>query len=211
MTSFETCSSRLLPTWRQVISGQQLSPAEDSAIIIQIAQYPDLKELADILTQSFHPLEDWLHWLYPIIQKGIHEDLRHRFREPLSRYLCLAALNKGDVTSDQPSKIVGTVEITLQTRLPWQSGPKQYLYLSNLAVSHQSRRQGIAQKLLAACEQVALDWKYQSLFLHVLENNYPARNLYQKAGYQLHQYEPEWSLRLFKLRRRLLLQKKLTV
>jgi hypothetical protein len=59
--------------------------------------------------------------------------------------------------------------------------------LSNLAVSPNARRRGIAAKLCAEAERVvASEWKFDSLFLKVESENLAARQLYEeKLGYNL--------------------------
>jgi ribosomal protein S18 acetylase RimI-like enzyme len=85
---------------------------------------------------------------------------------------------------------IGTVELTVRASQLWHTRQSTgYLYLSNLAVQAEYRRHGVAQQLLQACEQIALDWGFENIYLHVLENNPSARRLYRKAGYQLHEVE----------------------
>ncbi|MEM6591364.1 MAG: GNAT family N-acetyltransferase, partial [Cyanobacteria bacterium P01_C01_bin.73] len=48
--------------------------------------------------------------------------------------------------------IVGTVEISCRPNSLWLLNQPRYLYLSNLTVDTQFRRQGAAQQLLNACE-----------------------------------------------------------
>lgn len=62
---------------------------------------------------------------------------------------------------------------------------KQYPYIANLAVIDSARRLGVASRLLDRCERTARAWGYDRLYLHVLENNTPARSLYHQQGYQL--------------------------
>lgn len=102
-------------------------------------------------------------------------------------------------------ELVGTVELALRTS--WQPGSSQYPYISNLAVSHSCRRQGVARQLLLACERTSLEWGYSNLYLHVLENNHQARQLYLKAGYQFSQAESDLLSWLLGRPKRLFLQK----
>jgi ribosomal protein S18 acetylase RimI-like enzyme len=82
---------------------------------------------------------------------------------------------------------------------------RSYLYLSNLAVCPQFRRQGVASHLLALCEQMARQWYFSQLYLHVLEENPEAKYLYFKGGYERLGTETRWDLlRLQQLRRSLL-------
>lgn len=60
-----------------------------------------------------------------------------------------------------------------------------YPYVANLAVIASARRLGIARRLLERCERTARAWGYDRLYLHVLQNNTPARSLYHQQGYRL--------------------------
>lgn len=96
-------------------------------------------------------------------------------------------------TSDRSERIVGTVEIGLRTPNPWQPRTSQFVYLSNLAVREEARRQGVAQQLLLACEPYVQEWGYDHIYLHVLETNEAAKRLYFKLGYRLEEIQPSWN------------------
>ena len=55
--------------------------------------------------------------------------------------------------------------------------------LLTLAVLPEARRQGIARRCLSEFEQEVREGKARRIFLEVAEDNYPARQLYQGAGY----------------------------
>ncbi|MGK7877434.1 MAG: GNAT family N-acetyltransferase [Xenococcaceae cyanobacterium] len=183
------------------------SIAGASQLVIRTAQVKDLKGLAEVLTNSFHPPQGLLYWMYPLLKLGIYEDLRNRLHSCSPHYMCLVASKPVTTIVGEGEEIVGTVEIALRSTCSWPTICSQYPYISNLAVRNSARRQGIARKLLLKCEQVALDWGFQQLYLHVLENNYQARQLYFTSGYQLHRIESSLSGWLFKRPRRLLLNK----
>lgn len=177
-----------------------------SSLQIRPATAADLTGLTDVLAESFHSREGLLGWIYPILRLGIYEDSRYRLLANVEQYLCLVAAVSG-LRSAKPS-ILGTVEIGLRSRYPWQlSLTSRYLYVSNLAVHPHYRNLGIAQKLLAACEQTAHHWGFSHLYLHVLENNHQARGLYYKMGYRLIDIDAGWDSALFGQPRRLFLQK----
>jgi ribosomal protein S18 acetylase RimI-like enzyme len=106
----------------------------------------------------------------------------------------------------EKDEIIGTVEISLHSKFFFGD----YVpYVSNLAVNPAHRRQGIGRKLLLKCEQIALDWGFQEISLHVLENNYQAKRLYFSSGYRLCRIEYSVISWLFKRPRRLLLNKRI--
>ena len=180
------------------------SPSEiRTSITIRAAQFDDVEGLAEVLAQSFHPRQG-LSWIYPVLKLGIYEDLRSRLRSSSPHYACLVALIPA--TSEKEEEVIGTVEVALRT--VWLATHSQYPYISNLAVKAAYRRQGIAQKLLSKCEQVAGDWGFQEISLHVLDNNEQARQLYSKSGYRLQKAEDSLMSWLFKRPQRLLLSKR---
>nr|WP_277873882.1 GNAT family N-acetyltransferase [Pseudanabaena sp. FACHB-1998] len=83
----------------------------------------------------------------------------------------------------------------------------QHPYIFNLAVHPQWRRRGVAKQLLLAAEQTVKQWGFSSLYMHVLESNQPARNLYDRLGYRLHHHEGTVSYWILGRPRRFLLQK----
>ena len=140
---------------------------------------------------------------------GIYEDLRTRIRSEEKQYVCLVAFG-GD--GGREELLVGSVEMGVRSLAPsWLMENFEYAYLSNLAVSPNYRRHGIAEKLLIACEEIALKWGYNDLYLHVLENNDPAKRLYKKVGYNLQDSEWTWGSLLFGQPRKLFLRKTLVV
>lgn len=180
-----------------------------SRLIVRQAKDQDLASLADILADSFHTREGIMRWIYPFLRMGIYEDLRHRLRFASGYYVCLAAIAPFSTAGGPPkASLVGTVEMGLRFNY-WQPQGSQYLYISNLAVRRECRRQGVAAQLLNTCERMAIDWGFSELYLHVLENNHKARRLYFKLGYRLQRVEGSWTTWLLKQPRRMLLRKTL--
>lgn len=180
-----------------------MSPFEEVPFLIRTVRQQDLSPLSEVLASSFHGQEGWMRWFYPLLKAGIYEDLRSRLLTRGPHYACLAAVRPASPNRATPAElsqsphaalglathrndlVLGTVEVALKTPPLLQPWGSKYVYISNLAVKAECRRQGIAQKLLSTCEQVALDWGFSDLYLHVLENNHKARRLYWKAGYRL--------------------------
>lgn len=172
-------------------------------VAVRSVQQQDLASLAEVLVNSFHSKEGVLGIFYPLLRMGIYEDLRSRLRNKTHRYACLVAVHTSKTETLNAAHLhqlatipgmvecpIGTVELTVRASQPWHARQSTgYLYLSNLAVQSEYRCHGVAQQLLQACEQRALDWGFENIYLHVLENNLSARRLYRKAGYQLHEVE----------------------
>jgi ribosomal protein S18 acetylase RimI-like enzyme len=182
-------------------------------VLVRTARQQDLNRLADILASSFHIKEGVIGWIYPLFRMGIYEDLRNRLRIKTDHYVCLVAINQAPPQAlSHPlgeENLVGTVEMGLRTQSFWQPRTSAYLYVSNLAVEREYRRQGVAQQLLLTCERVALEWGFQELYLHVLENNFQARRLYRKAGYQIKHAESSLSYWFLGQPRQILMHKHL--
>jgi ribosomal protein S18 acetylase RimI-like enzyme len=198
-------------------SSTDYQPAEDrysgSYLQIRAAQLEDASAVAEILADSFHSKEGMLGWAYPLLRLGIYEDVQSRLRTSPPHHACLVAANgtaidKAGKLCSSKETLAGTLEVAVRpSSVPWGSKYLRYPYLSNLAVRSKLRRQGIAVQLLLNCERVVLGWGFHDIYLHVLENNYQARQLYFKLGYRLHQIDTSWSDRLFGKPQQILLHK----
>ena len=203
------CFSFLTPYEPTHVDQDALQPyghensASASRFTIRRATAQDVSTLAEILTDSFHPQAGFMRWAYPMFRLGIYEDLRYRLRSEQPHYLCLVAV------ATVSEELIGTVEVTLRSTSSWPSQSSEYPYISNLAVRKSCRRQGAARQLLFACERASLEWGFSEIYLHVLDSNHQARQLYLKAGYQLHRVESSYGSWLLGQPKRLLLQKHL--
>lgn len=176
-------------------------------LLIRVAHTEDINELAEVLTHSFHPPKGFNAWFYPLLKLGISEDLRSKVRVKNLHEVCLVASKS--VVKGKKEQIVGTVELSVRSPYLWCNSGIRQLYICNLAVSHSHRRQGIAKKLLFKCEQIALEWGFKELFLHVLENNRQAKKLYFSHGYKVQRIESSLNSFFWKSPRRLFLNKQL--
>jgi ribosomal protein S18 acetylase RimI-like enzyme len=186
-------------------SGASKSPSE---LIIRPAQLEDISELGDVVTQSFHADSGLSFWFYPLLKLGVCEDLRTRFRSAMPNYTCLLAIKPANQLTGETEQIVGTVELSVRSACYWYLR-KRYPYIANLAVTHNYRRKGVASRLLRKCEQIAYSWGFETIYLHVLENNHRAQKLYFCHGYTINQVESSLSSWLIRTPRRLFLQKSL--
>ena len=183
----------------------------DLKLTIHPAEIEDTKAISTVLSQSFYSFPDFIQWVYPFLRFTINEDLRYRLRSTSPHYRCLVAKLPPssqefcNELEEQASPIVGTIEIALRSAL-WSNQP-QYPYISNLAVAENYRRLGIGSQLLSACEQIAMEWGYHEIRLHVLDRNESAKQLYSRNGYQISQIEPNWGNLWFDYSPRLLLRK----
>ncbi|MBD2020332.1 GNAT family N-acetyltransferase [Leptolyngbya sp. FACHB-36] len=161
-------------------------------LTIRSAQPDDLVELVEILHTSFYSNTGICCWLQPLLRLGMYEDMRQRLQKlSTSHQIILVAIAESNRDARQ-SQIVGTVEIDLLPVpvLPFLESHSPYV--SNLAVKREYRRQGIAQRLLAACEQIAIEQGFQNLYLHVQDKNDVAKQLYTKVGYSTHKPTYSW-------------------
>lgn len=170
---------------------------------IRMATPADLVSVAQIIAESFHSQKGMWGWAFPLLRLGIYEDLRHRMVSPASRHVCLVAL---DYTTGA-NNLVGTVELGVRYSDSWSQVGLGFPYLSNLAVHPNYRRHGVASELLNSCEKISQEWGFKDLYLHVLENNHQARQLYFKLGYRVHKVESNWNTFFFRRSSQMLLHK----
>ena len=187
-------------------SGSNKQPA----ISIRSARLEDVKSVASILTDSFHPPRGLMFWMHPLLKLGVCEDLRGRLRSNLSNYNCLVASACIANSQVEENLIVGTVELSIRSSYSSFSNlVSSYPYIANLAVDCAYRRQGVARKLLVKCEEIARKWGFKELSLHVLDNNERAKKLYLSIGYELIKVESGFGSCIFNTPKRLLLSKKI--
>ncbi len=191
---------------------------QSSSFTIRHASSRDVGHVADILTESFYRSPDYkvnflfrcfTDLVYPLLRYGIMLDLNSRFDDKTPCYACLVATHPSN-----NFQAIASLEICMR-HVPAKSHREfwlwsemhQHPYIFNLAVHPQWRRRGVAKQLLLAAEQTVKQWGFSSLYMHVLESNQPARNLYDRIGYRLHHREGTISYWLLGRPRRFLLQK----
>ncbi len=173
---------------------------------VRAATPADLNGIAEIIAESFHSRKGIWGWAFPLLRLGIYEDLRHRLASSQPHHACLVAV---DTSTGVAGNLVGTVELGLRYNDSWTGAGKSFPYLSNLAVHPKYRRQGVASQLLRASEKIAREWGFEDLYLHVLEKNYQARQLYFKLGYRACKVESNWNIFFFRRSQQILLHKHL--
>lgn len=167
---------------------------------VRRARFQDLAALTDLLTESFH--QGHPAWLTALLRLSIQEELRLRLCKTTPEYVCwVAMLPRATQPTDSQSKdtLVGTVELGLRSPFSlgwpfnlgsWLAPQSPYLYIANLAVSPDYRRQGVAKQLLEQCAITAQAWKRNELYLHVLSRNIGAQRLYHSQGFRFRRIDP---------------------
>jgi ribosomal protein S18 acetylase RimI-like enzyme len=171
----------------------------EAVIELRPAEVPDLAALARLLVISFELYPAGQRWLIPLMAIGIQFDLQQRLLA--QRYVCFVATVN--------AQMVGTIELSYRQPWPWQLGRSPYAYIANLAVQPQYRQQGIARQMITRSEAMAREWGERDVYLHVMEDNAAARQLYLQAGYYIDQVEYSWNA-WFGQPQRLFLHKRLT-
>lgn len=171
---------------------------------IRRATLDDLMSVAQIIAESFHSQTGFWGWAFPLFRLGIYEDLRHRLVFSSSHHVCLVVVDVCD------EKIIGTAELAVKFIDAGRWGQKSCPYVSNLAVKPQYRRLGVASNLLAKCEEVTRNWGYEDLYLHVLEKNTSACQLYFKLKYDVSHIDSYWKAIILNGSRQMLLHKKIS-
>jgi len=191
-------------------AGPGATPAAVARAAIRPARGQDIPGISDILASSFYDPMGWAGLVYPLVKLGIQADLQSRLQSSRVNYICLAALVPSPSTGlSTEATIAGTVELSQRHPWPWQTLEAPYGYVANLAVGHGFRRQGIGRNLLAVCETLAQGWQMEHLYLHVMEDNRQARQLYSRAGFSLFEAEANWAPWPGQQSRRLLMRKAL--
>ncbi len=191
-------------------AGPGAAPAAVARAVIRPARGQDIPGISHILASSFYDPMGWAGLVYPLVKLGIQVDLQSRLQSSRVSYICLAALVPSPSTELQREPtIAGTVELSQRHPWPWQTLEAPYGYVANLAVGHGFRRQGIGRDLLAVCETLAQGWQMEHLYLHVMEDNRQARQLYSRAGFSLFEAEVNWAPWPGHQPRRLLMRKPL--
>jgi GNAT superfamily N-acetyltransferase len=67
--------------------------------------------------------------------------------------------------------------------MPWASQPPWVAYVSNLAVSKAWRGRKLGSLLVASCEQVALRWGFDEIYLHAATQQEQLLRMYDKLNY----------------------------
>lgn len=181
--------------------------------LVRTAKSKDTQAMSEVLANSFHSRVGLFGWAFPLLRSGIYEDLQHRLSKKRNHYACLVAVLITPETvsttgiHNNHEVLVGTVELSVRSLGPWPLDNYEYVYVSNLAVDPQYRQKGIARQLLNCCERTAQAWGFHELFLHVLENNQAAYQLYQQVGYCVHSHDWTWGSLVFGQPRKLFLRK----
>jgi ribosomal protein S18 acetylase RimI-like enzyme len=182
-------------------------------IEIRPVREDEIHSVADIITRSFHFDRGWMAWFTPLFRLGIAEDLRNRLRTRVpnsnqnkqQQQVCSIAL----YFDRSQSHVAGTIEVGVRTVERYRQNQHRYVYISNLAVSRDFRRRGVAQELIRNCEQQTTEWGYTEIHLHVMADNDRGRKLYHKLGYETVSTEFVWSIIPWHRPERLFLRKQL--
>lgn len=203
-------SFTLIPWFYNQSDGDPFKSVTDkvsSPFKVRPATPADLSCVAQIIAESFHSQKGLWGLLFPLLRLGIYEDLRHRLASSPPHHVCLVAV---DMNENESNSLVGSVELGLRFTDSWTQSGRSFPYLSNLAVNPKYRRRGAASSLLKSCERVALAWGFQDIYLHVLENNSQARQLYLKQGYRVQKVEFSWNNFVFRGSQQIFLHKHLS-
>ncbi len=197
-------------------------PSQSSLFTIRHANSHDVSHVSDVLTESFYRGSDrqvnflqrcFTDWVFPLLRYGIMLDLSSRFSEKVPCYACLVATHPSNKFQAIASLEICMRYVPVNSRGEfwlWNNADtQQYPYIFNLAVHPQWRRRGVAKQLLLAAEKTANQWGFSRLYMHVLEDNQPARHLYDRLGYRLHSQDGQFNNWLLGRPRRFLLHKKL--
>ncbi|XP_047972301.1 uncharacterized protein LOC125215048 isoform X2 [Salvia hispanica] len=117
--------------------------------------------------------------------------------------LCIIVKNEnGEVKPSIPKSVAGSLDLSIQHLSHGETFPGEWLkhpllclldtkpsirygYIANLCIAKYARRQGVASVIIDYAISVAKSNGAEKVFVHVHRHNKPARNLYQKIGFQV--------------------------
>ncbi|KAL7528044.1 hypothetical protein ACHAWF_002420 [Thalassiosira exigua] len=181
-------------------STTQIMPSDDvPRFQIREANYADLSQAADLMTDGFYPELRENPLLRPfryLLELGrlqgnfpYEEDGRH--------YYLVAYEHEGldaMTTSRDNRKVIGFCDIDGRIPEPGRKGfsfspsftqvNRPQPYFSDLAVHPDHRRQGIALALMKEAERRATSMGFEELYLGVRRTNHVALQMYSRIGYE---------------------------
>ncbi|KAJ0026430.1 hypothetical protein Pint_07375 [Pistacia integerrima] len=172
----------------------------------------EMRKVAAIQAEAFHiPVLFFDDVFFEFFKAEVLSGLLYKLRNsPPNRYACLVAEPNNEAIKSQ-NKLVGVVDVTVlrdEDVLQRLHGAEEYLYVSGLAVSKTFRRRKIGSVLLKACDMLAIVWGFKYLALRAYEEDYGARKLYSKSGYEVASGDPPWMSTWIGRKRRVLMIKR---
>jgi ribosomal protein S18 acetylase RimI-like enzyme len=167
-------------------------------INIREAKFSDLSEVSRMVSDGFFHEEGQdnsiMRWIRPIIELDrLQTSYTYKIMESdsgsIDHHLFLVAHDGED------NKVVGFCDVdgrggygvAKSSLLPWVKSGKVVRrpqpYISDLVVSPDRRRCGLASRLLDEAERRAQDWGFKEMFLCIRRTNDVALQMYSKRGY----------------------------
>ena len=122
-----------------------------------------------------------------------------------------------NVDPELTAYVCGTLDVTIGNKLPSeelvgrQGTREDRAYLSNVCVLAPLRKRGIAQTIIEGACAYAGEMGVRNMYVHVVEDNVPARKLYEeKCGFEVEAVESANEALLLNRARRLLLYRPLS-
>lgn len=156
---------------------------DNNPIFTRDARLSDLGTVADIITEGFNHNKTNF-FTYKTERFKTLSSLKSHFPDTDSindvQHVMLIA------EEQQRGKIVGFAELDISSNTAIITNSlRPQAYMCNLTVEHRWRRRGIAKLLISACENKAICYGREKMFLMVMEGNIPALELYQSMGYSV--------------------------
>lgn len=172
-------------------------------VSVRRAVNADLPALADLCTNSFFGTHAFGEGPVIFTQRAaiyakVFSQLARRIRIEDGRECRLMVAV--DTTADNAGEIRGCIDLAVHLfdkreerfrltldEMP-EEGRKRYSwlpYVASLAVSPESRRQGVARELMREAEQLSKQWGYRELCLEVACCNLDAMFFYKRLGYKI--------------------------
>ena len=148
---------------------------QTSSVYIRDIQKNDLKRVSDILTASFFSTANILSWPTEWLKTFL--SLEDSFSASSGDNFCMF------VACDKSTDfVVGFCEIDSRLTSKPLNIPRPYM--CNLAVDQDYRRRGIATALVQKCEEQAIKWEKEAIYLRVRRTNPSALEFYRGIQYE---------------------------
>ena len=149
----------------------------------------------DIKQALFHDLSHIVNLRISVFFPNYKTDVsfHNTILDKIRKRHCAGAVIFMAINNDNPimklkGGIVGTIELSgtdfIGTDMQ-SMGAEKKLYVTDLAVRNDIRREGVGTKLLKKVEEYAANEGYKEIYLHVEIDNGPAMNLYLQNNYNV--------------------------
>ena len=163
-------------------------PSGRLGVCLREASAHELQGVANLRLNAFFPEYKTVHRFYESILEKIQERRSKGATILIATYDSRRNQNVAPDTFDYllHNSILGSVEFSANDFVGTSMeniGSKKKIYLADLCIRSDVRRQGIASQLLEEVERMLCASQHDEIYLHLETDNAVAKKLYHKSGY----------------------------